>query len=260
MKALRAVLVDDEPLALGRLSRSLEAIGGVSIVGTTTSSSQAVRMIDDTRPDVVFLDIAMPGLNGFELVERLPAGDMPAIIFVTAYDTHAVKAFGIDAADYLLKPVAPDRLRASVGRARAWIDGRASQARAAAPNADAGPDDATSAAKIESLWAHRHRETVRIHIDNVDLIEAEGDYIRLHSADGGGLVRMTLTALEQRLDAAVFIRVHRSAICRRSVIAGVRRKQTGALVAALTNGGEVPVGRKFGGGLRALLRRIQLQG
>ena len=260
MKPLRAILVDDEPLALGRLSRSLEAIGDVAIVGTTTSSGQAVRMIDETRPDVVFLDIAMPGLNGFELVERLPADDMPAIVFVTAFDTHAVKAFGIDAADYLLKPVAPDRLRASIGRARAWIDGRASQAPGAAPNADAGPDGAKSPSKIESLWAHRHRETVRLHIDSIDLIEAEGDYIRLHSAEGGGLVRMTLAALEQQLDTAIFIRVHRSAICRRSAIAGLRRKQTGALVATLTNGDEVPVGRKFGGGLRALLRRIQIQG
>ena len=254
MKPLRAILVDDEPLALGRLSRSLAPIDGVEIVATTTSSSQAVRMIAEERPDIVFLDIAMPGLNGFELVARLPGPDMPGIIFVTAFDTHAVQAFGIDAIDYLLKPVAPDRLRASVGRARAWIDGRAGQRTSATE-----PVDGTAGASpaIESLWAHRHREVVRISLDSVDWIEAEGDYVRLHTPDGEGLVRMTLMALEAQLDAAVFIRVHRSAICRRSAISGLRRKPTGALIASLANGDEVPVGRMFGGGLRALMRRVQ---
>ncbi|GAA0295910.1 LytTR family DNA-binding domain-containing protein [Sphingomonas oligophenolica] len=257
MKPLRAILVDDEPLALGRLSRSLEAIEEVAVIGSTTSSSQALRLIGESRPDVVFLDIAMPGLNGFELVERLSAGDLPAIVFVTAFDTHAVKAFGVDAADYLLKPVAPDRLRASLGRARAWLDGRPGRDRTPAPDADAGREAENAAPAIDSLWAHRHREAVRIDIDSVDLIEAEGDYVRLHSADGGGLVRMTLSALEARLDGATFIRIHRSAICRRSAITGLRRKSTGALVATLGNGDEVPVGRKFGGGLRTLLRRMQ---
>jgi two-component system response regulator AlgR len=251
---LRAILVDDEPLALGRLSRSLAPIEGVEIVATTTSSSQAVRMIADERPDILFLDIAMPGLNGFELVGRLPEDDMPGIIFVTAFDTHAVQAFGIDAIDYLLKPVAPDRLRASVGRARAWIDGRAAQRSAASePVEDSG--DATL--PIESLWAHRHREVVRISIDSVEWIEAEGDYVRLHTPDGDGLVRMTLTALEAQLDGSVFIRVHRSAICRRGAITGLRRKPTGALIASLANGDEAPVGRMFGGGLRALMRRVR---
>jgi len=247
---LRAILVDDEPLALGRLSRSLAAIEDVEIVDTTTSSSQAVRMIAEARPDIVFLDIAMPGLNGFELVAQLPADDVPGVIFITAFDTHAVEAFGIDAVDYLLKPVAPDRLRVSVGRARAWIDGRASQRAAAEAVEDKAP-------RIDTLWAHRHREVVRIAIDSIGWIEAEGDYVRLHTPDGGGLVRMTLTALEAQLDESVFIRVHRSAICRRSAITGLRRKATGALVALLANGDEVPVGRMFGGGLRGLMRRVQ---
>jgi len=254
MTPLRAILVDDEPLALGRLSRSLAAIDGVEIVATTTSSSQAVHMIAEARPDIIFLDIAMPGLNGFELVEQLPADDMPGVIFVTAFDTHGVQAFGIDAVDYLLKPVAQDRLRVSVGRARAWIDGRASQR---ARMRDPAEKIERPGAPIDSLWAHRHREVVRIAIDSVGWIEAEGDYVRLHTPDGGGLVRMTLTALEAQLDDTVFIRVHRSAICRRSAITGLRRKPTGALVASLANGDEAPVGRMFGGGLRTLMRRVQ---
>jgi len=251
---LRAILVDDEPLALGRLSRSLAAIGGVEIVDATTSSSLAVRMIAEARPDIVFLDIAMPGFNGFELAAQLPADEMPGIIFITAFDTHAVEAFGIDAVDYLLKPVAPDRLRASVGRARAWLDGRASQRAAAINPAETVEDKAPS---IDTLWAHRRREVVRIAIDSVSWIEAEGDYVRLHTPDGGGLVRMTLSALEAQLDESVFIRIHRSAICRRGAITGLRRKPTGALVASLANGDEAPVGRMFGGGLRSLMGRVR---
>lgn len=249
MRQLRAVLVDDERLALTRLSRSLAAVEGIEVVATTTSARSAVGMIDEARPDLVFLDIAMPGLTGFDIVGQLHGEDAPAVIFVTANENHAVQAFGVDAVDYLLKPVAPARLQAAVARARTWIDGRAAGA--------VEPPEAPEPAEAESFWAHRHREFVRIQIDDIQWIEANGDYVRLHTVEGGGLMRMTLAALETQLDDGLFIRVHRSAICRRSAIAGLRRKPTGALVAMLANGEEAPVGRRFGGGLRALLRRVQ---
>ncbi|MDB5707387.1 MAG: response regulator transcription factor [Sphingomonas bacterium] len=242
MRQLRAVLVDDEQLALTRLSRSLEAVDGVEVVASTTSAREAVRTIGGARPDLVFLDVAMPGLSGFDIVGQLRGEEAPAVIFVTAYDHYAVQAFGVDAVDYLLKPVAPARLKAAVGRARTWLDGRAVGVK-------------TQAA--DSFWAHRHREVVRIMIRDVQWIEANGDYVHLHTAEGGGLVRLTLAALEAQLDGTLFMRVHRSAICRRSLIAGLRRKPTGALIAVLESGDEVPVGRRFGGGLRALLKKMQ---
>ncbi|QNA85295.1 response regulator transcription factor [Sphingomonas sp. So64.6b] len=251
MKRLRAILVDDEQLALTRLRHTLDEVGGVEVVAATTRAREALAMIGDVRPDLVFLDIAMPGLTGFDIVERLAGDTMPAVIFVTAFDSHAVRAFGVDAVDYLLKPVAPDRLAMAIGRARTWLSGRAIHA---GPGPDPAPD---SQAPIESLWTHRHREVLRVRIDDIEWVEAHGDYVRLHTNDGrGGLVRMTLSALEVQLDDALFIRVHRSAICRRTAIAGLRRKTTGALAAAMASGVEAPVGRKFSGGLRQLIKRV----
>jgi two-component system response regulator AlgR len=246
---LTALLVDDEPLALRRLNLAIAAIGGVDVVGSTTSARQAVRMIAELAPDVVFLDIAMPGIDGFEIAEQLGADDAPAIVFVTAYDQHAVRAFDADAVDYLLKPVAPERLRAAIGRVRNWIAGRSAPEDMDREEGRLGPDD--------SLWVHRHQEFVRVRVDDIAWIEAEGDYVRLHAGDGGGLVRATLSSLEARLDPQVFVRVHRSAICRLSAISGLHRKPTGALAVRLANGDEAPVGRSYNSGLRALLRRMQ---
>ena len=244
MRRLRALLVDDEPLALARLVHSLATLDRVELVGTTTRASDVAALVARTAPDILVLDIAMPGLNGLDLAARLPEAGRPAVIFVTAFDSHAVRAFDIDAADYVMKPVAPERLRQAIDRAARWL---AARAPAAAP------------AVIDSLWAHRHREMVRVRVDDIEWIEAEGDYVRLHTGDRHpALVRMTLTALERQLDAALFIRVHRSVICRRSAIAALRRKASGALAAALLSGGEAPVGRKFSGGLRIMMRRVSV--
>jgi two-component system response regulator AlgR len=206
-------------------------------------------MIRELKPDVVFLDISMPGLDGFEVANALGGPPAPAIVFVTAYDQHAVRAFDVDAVDYLLKPVAPDRLRAAIARVRTWLAGRS-----------APLDDEPKVERLngeDSLWVHRHQEFVRVRIETIDWFEAEGDYVRLHARDGGGLVRMTLTSLEARLDPSVFVRIHRSAICRISAISGLHRKPTGALSVSLASGEEAPVGRRYNSGLRALLRRLQ---
>ncbi|MEZ0244319.1 MAG: LytR/AlgR family response regulator transcription factor [Sphingomonas sp.] len=244
---LRALLVDDEPLASRRLGAALRTIDGVEVIGSTTSAIRAVEMIARMRPDLVFLDIAMPGLDGFGVLAAVPAADRPAIVFVTAYDAHAVAAFGVDAVDYLLKPVAPDRLAISVTRARHWLRAR-----------EPGADDVEPAAIGEdSLWAHRHQEYVRVPIEQIVWLEAEGDYVRIHAGNGGGLMRITLGALEAKLDPETFVRVHRSAICRRSAVTGLRRKATGALEVSLASGDWVPVGRSYSNGLRALLRRMR---
>ena len=254
MNTLRALLVDDEPLALRRLSTCLREIEGVEVVGATNSSRQAVTMIGALDPDLVFLDIAMPGLDGFEVARRRDVGSRPAIVFVTAYDRHAVRAFAEDAADYLLKPVAPERLDEAVGRARHWLEGRAIRP---PPTDDEAESERLS--EEESFWVHRRREFARVQVGDVLWFEAEGDYVRLHTAEegSGGLVRMTLSAIEGRLDPETFIRVHRSVICRAAAIAAVKRNVTGAVVATLANGQIVPVGRAYGHGLRLLLKRLR---
>lgn len=256
MTSLRALLVDDEPLALRRLAVSLSGIGGVDVIESTTSARQAVGLIGSLRPDLVFLDIAMPGLDGFELVERLPPDNMPAIVFVTAYDRHAVHAFAADAVDYLLKPVAPDRLKAALERARIWLAGRSGRGDVPARRRDGTP---LTLSGEDSLWAQRRHELVRVPLDRIAWIEAQGDYVRIHADNGGGLLRTTLSALEASLDPYHFIRVHRSAICRRNAITGLRRKATGALAVSLANGDRAPVGRTYSRGLKALLERMRAE-
>ena len=243
MPALRAIVVDDEMLAVRRLVRALNRVEGVDVAGSTTSARAGLAMIDAENPDILFVDISMPGLTGFELVERMAPATAPAIVFVTAFDAYAVQAFDIAAADYLLKPVAQARLEEAVARARLWLRARTAQA--------------AGRREIDSLWIHRHREFVRLPLDEVDWIEGHGDYARVHGRHFAGLVRTTLTALEERLDPAKFIRTHRSAICQRQAIVTLRRKVTGAMTVVLANGDEAPVGRSYVPGLRALMKRVE---
>jgi two-component system response regulator AlgR len=245
MQRLRALLVDDEILAINRLSRSLERIPGVEVIGSTTSAREAIDLVGREAPDLLFLDISMPGLSGFEVIERLPPHAHPAVVFVTAYDAYAVQAFGVAAADYLMKPFAQARLEEAVDRGRLWL-----QARAAPASARAG---------IDALWVHRHREFVRVPVEEIDWIEGHGDYARIHGPHFVGLARTTLIALEEKLDPRQFIRVHRSAICRKAAIVSLRRRSTGAMAVSLGNGDEAPVGRTFIAGLRSLLKIVDSQ-
>jgi DNA-binding LytR/AlgR family response regulator len=221
MSVLRLLLVDDEPLALRRLATTLRAFD-VEIVGSTTSARQAVRLTMELQPDVLFL---------------------------AAHQDFAVRAFDVEAVDYLLKPVAPDRIEQSLARSRQWLSGRETNDGGHAPSAEPGGNPA-------SLWSSHYREMRRIDLDAVEWFEADGDYVRVHMPSGVQLIRTTLSYLESRLDQTVFIRVHRSAICRRAMIVCIRRKPTGAMAADLASGDEAPVGRKFGGGLRAIVRQM----
>ena len=242
MRTLRALLVDDEMLAIRRLSRSLERIPGVEVIGSTTSAREALALIAGEAPDLLFLDISMPGLTGFELIERIAPGALPAVIFVTAHAAHAVHAFDVAAADYLMKPFAQPRLEQAVERGRLWLQARAAQA--------------TARTGVDALWVHRHREFVRVPVAEIDWIEGHGDYARIHGPHRIGLARTTLTALEDKLDPRQFIRVHRSAICRKAAIVSLRRRATGAMAVLLANGDEAPVGRTFVAGLRSLLKMV----
>ena len=243
MPSLRALLVDDESLAISRLARALERVDDVEVIGTTTSAREAVDLIAREIPDLLFLDISMPGLTGFEVVERIDPQAQPAIIFVTAYDAYAVQAFGVSAADYLMKPFAQERLEEAVERGRLWL-----KARTAPASARSG---------IEALWVHRHREFVRVPVEEIDWIEGHGDYARIHGPHFTGLARTTLTSLEAQLDPTRFMRVHRSAICRKAAIVSLKRRATGAMAVLLANGEEAPVGRAFVPGLRALLKMVK---
>jgi two-component system, LytTR family, response regulator len=208
---MRVVLVDDEPLARSKLRRLLAGEDGVEIVGEAASAAEAREVLLAERPDLIFLDIQMPEEDGFTLLESLPSDAVPAVIFVTAFDEHALRAFEVHALDYLLKPFDRERLRLALERAREALDRSA-----------AGPFDEQLRMMLQELRGEQpylSRFVIRsvgrivfVNAPDVDWIEAAGNYVRLHIAKESHLLRETMSSLETRLDPRVFARIHRSTI------------------------------------------------
>jgi two-component system response regulator AlgR len=245
---LRTLLVDDEPLAIERLQILCARLAGLHLVGTATDGESALRLVAALKPDLLLLDIAMPGLDGLavaDAVEKLEP--KPAVIFVTAFNQFAVAAFDVAAVDYLLKPVAQERLERAIGRVRAR----------GAASPDRKIDGAAPAARAytQEFWVPHRAEIVRVPASEIDLIEAERDYMRLHVGPRSYLLHQTITALEQRLDPARFIRLHRSTIAQRDRIAGFRHDGMGAWIAQLRDGREVRIGRTYLAEARGLAGR-----
>jgi two-component system LytT family response regulator len=211
-ETIRVFLVDDEPLSRGKLRRLLAEEEGIEIVGEASSADEARAALERQRPDLLFLDIQMPGQDGFQLLESLPLETRPAVIFVTAYDQHAVRAFEVHALDYLLKPFDRERLRLALERAR----------EAVARRPDAGAADEQLKSMLQELRGEQPfltRFVVRsvgrivfVRAQDVDWIEAAGNYVRLRIGKESHLLRETMSALETRLDPKVFARIHRSTI------------------------------------------------
>ena len=218
MSKLRVLIVDDEPLARRGLRVRLERMRDIEIVGEAESGSGAVDAIELHRPDVVLLDVQMPELDGFDVVDAIGADDMPITIFVTAYDAHAIRAFDAHALDYLLKPVDDERFERAIERARLRAAERGARAREAALG-----DLLAAPVRRESRIVLRDRGRVIVlqHAD-VDWISAEGDYVRVFAGGRGYLVRHTMVAMEARLDPKDFARIHRSAIVNVSRVREIR--------------------------------------
>jgi two-component system, LytTR family, response regulator AlgR len=230
---LRILIVDDEPLAVERMERLLVNVAGVSVAGTANDGAGALRQIGALAPDVVLLDIAMPEIDGMAVARALsrdPAMSGLAIIFVTAFDSFAIEAFDLAAVDYLLKPVAPDRLERALARVR---------------ERQATPPPATPAEHAQEFWVPHRSELIRIAATDVERIDAERDYMRLHVGQRSYLLHMTISALEERLDPAKFIRLHRSVIVRRDRIVRLGHDRAGAWHAELPDGDQVRIGRTF---------------
>ncbi len=245
---LRTLLVDDEPLAIERLQILCARVAGLHLVGTASDGEGALRLVEALKPDLLLLDIAMPGLDGMAVAQALEKlTPKPAVIFATAFDQFAVAAFDVSAVDYLLKPVAQDRLERAVGRVRAQI--------AAAPASAAGGAAPVASTYSQEFWVSHRAEIVRIPSADIDLIEAERDYMRLHVGPRSYLLHQTITALERRLDPAQFIRLHRSTIARRDRIAGFKHDGLGAWTAQLNNGREIRIGRTYLAEARTLAGR-----
>ena len=246
-KHLRVLVVDDEPLATERLQLLLAKAGDVDLVGTAFDGEAAVRMAEALQPDLLLLDVAMPGLDGIDVAKALASRrPTPAVVFVTAFDQFAVAAFEVEAVDYLMKPVDPVRLDRALSRARAHLEKRSAE----------GATPASSGTKyLEEFWATDLTGLVRIASRDIDRISAERDYMRLHVGQRSWLIHHSMAALEEGLDPAVFVRLHRSAIVRRDFISGFQRNASGRWIARLADGTEQPVGRLYADCVREIAGR-----
>jgi two-component system response regulator AlgR len=231
---LRIVVVDDEPLAVERLQLLLARCGGASVVGTANEGEAALRIAEAVAPDLVLLDIAMPGMDGIDVARALSASPVdPAIVFVTAFDNFAVAAFDVAAIDYLMKPVQLDRLERALDRVRAHVAGGGRSGSRRVPQ------------HVEEFWVPDHSGLVRIAASDIHRITAERDYMRLHVGARSWLIHRTIGKLEEDLDPALFIRVHRSVILRRDTITSLYRDDGGHWNARLKDGAEQRIGRSY---------------
>lgn len=245
-KTLDILVADDEQLATERLELLLSRLDGVRLVGTAPDGETAVRKAEGLNPDIVLLDIAMPGLDGIEVARALSKLDRsPAVVFVTAFDQFAVAAFEVAAVDYLMKPVDPARLARAIERARAFL---AQDRPAGAPGEDGGK-------YLEEFWASDLSGLVRIAARDIDRVSAERDYMRLHVGHRSWLIHHSMSALEEGLDPRLFVRLHRSAIVRRDFVTGFSRNASGRWLARLGDGTEQPVGRLYSDQVRAMAGR-----
>jgi two-component system response regulator AlgR len=247
-EVLRALIVDDEPLAVERLQVICARLPGMVVVGTASEGESALRLIAALTPDLVLLDLTMPGMDGLAVARALSGqGAAPAIVFVTAHDAFAVEAFDLDAVDYVLKPVAPERLERAVGRALARRRG---------PGEPGATPPASSAGEwLTEFWVPHRFELLRIAASDVDRIAAERDYVRLHIGGHSYLLLHTISGLEERLDPACFIRVHRSVILRRDCVCGLRHDGLGGWSAELADGSLVRIGRTYLAPVKAMAGR-----
>lgn len=247
MNPLHVLLVDDEPLALRRLETLFGDIDDVEVVGTASTGEEAEERIAALRPDLVMLDISMPQKSGIRVAADLVADPRPEIIFVTAFEQYAPDAFEVDAADYLLKPVRFDRLRQAVERARRRRAMRDAVDRiAGAPPAEI---------REEAIWVQVASGNLRLPIAQIEWVEAARDYVLLHSSTRSYIHRISMTALEQLLDPAQLMRVHRSTIIRPALVKAVQRLGKGLIALEMEDGAIVQVGPSY---VRAVLDGLGL--
>jgi two-component system LytT family response regulator len=243
-RMIRTVIADDEPLAREGIRLRLARHPGIRIVEEADDGDKAVEVITRLRPDLVFLDVQMPGLDGFGVLDAIADVHLPVIIFVTAYDKYAMKAFDVHAVDYLLKPFTPERFSEALERAREDISAR-------------GARDARR--RLLELLASRSLDTryqtrfmvrdgeryVFVRAGDVQAFEANGNYIRMRTAAGSYMVRMTMAELEKKLDPARFARIHRSAVVNIDRIERITPAWHGDFEVRLAGGHQLRLSRNF---------------
>jgi two-component system LytT family response regulator len=263
---IRTILVDDEPLAIQGLELRLQPFDDVEIIAKCQNGREAISAIKTHKPDLVFLDIQMPGFDGFSVVQGLMEVEPPLFVFVTAYGDHALKAFEAQAVDYLMKPVEEARLADTLDRVRQRLADRrgaeeteklkealaehapeaaADMAGDAAAGADGG-SAGVAANRFEKMINIRDRGQIfRVDVDTIELIEAAGDYMVIKTGDNSLVLRETMKDLEKRLDPRRFQRIHRSTIVNLDLVKQVKPHTNGECFLVLGSGSQVKVSRSY---------------
>jgi two-component system LytT family response regulator len=250
---LRVVVVDDEQLPRQRVSDLVRSHPALELVGYAEHGAAALDVIVECRPHLVFLDIQMPELDGFQVVSALDDDALPAVVFVTAYDEYAIRAFEVDAIDYLLKPVTDERFAAAVSRVLSRVirpdASRANPARAVATRA--GEERSAPATRFVARRGAKH---YFVRVADVDWIEAVGNYIRLQTGDKSHLIRETMKGVEAKLDPAEFVRIHRSVLVAVERIQSIEAREHGEYLVTMQSGAKFVSSRGYSERVRALLR------
>ncbi len=248
---IRTLIVDDEPLARQRLKRFLEAVPDIQLLTECADGKAAVAAIQEYKPDLVFLDVQMPHLNGFEVLSAVGVERMPVVIFVTAFDAFALQAFEAQALDYLLKPFGQDRVQKALERARTFLEGNAKKS---FQDHLAGLLRATEASRhIARVLVRNGDRVLVVGPAEIDWVEAYGDYVRLHVGQQTHLLRSTLTDMEQRLKPEGFARIHRSRLVNLERIKELVTVSSTELLVVLKNGVRLNASPAF---LKDLQRRL----
>ena len=241
---MKVLIVDDEPLARERVRRHLRDEPGIEIVGEAGNGREAVAAIEEKTPDLVFLDVQMPEMNGFDVLKALEENKIPAIVFTTAYDKYAIQAFEFHALDYLLKPFSRERFRRAVRHAREQLEN----------SRQSESIDERLVSLLENLKAKKYLERIVvkssgrvffIKTDEIDWIEAAGNYLKLHVGRDAHLIRETMQSIEAKLDPEKFFRIHRSTLVQIDRIKELHPLFGGDYAVILRNGTELSLSRNY---------------
>jgi two-component system LytT family response regulator len=253
---LRTFLVDDEPVALRRLAQTLHGIPGVELVGMAGDGISARRSIGEAAPDLVILDIEMPGCSGLDLAAMFSGEAGPEVVFLTAFGRYAAMAFDIEAADYLLKPVTVDRLNQAIRKVRRRLQSKRleSELKAALRPSRSEPDQD---GRPNEVWVPMKTGEARVRADDIVWIEGAGDYVVIHTAVRSHLFRATMNSMEAFFSPARVRRVHRSSMVNMAMVEQIRRTGRGGLSLLLQDGVEVAIGPSYNAGVVATLKSAQ---
>jgi len=264
-RTLRTLLVDDEALSRRGLELRLRMANDIEIVGECANGREALAAIRELKPDLVFLDIQMPGLSGFDVLAQLQPHELPMIVFVTAYDRFAVQAFEARAIDYVLKPVDDARLAATIGHVRELIEQRAAVAERnqlvnlladLRGSGEIEPGRPTAAPEVPNWLPIRSgRETVRVPVESIEWVDAAGDYLCIHASGQTHILRATMREMENLLDPRLFQRVHRSTIVNLTRVKSLRAHMNGEYFLRLDGGQELKLSRTYRDKVEYFLKR-----